>query len=346
MPIGEIITQADVKHLAASSVRTDYISPTVYRPANGISGWNYYSTAKDALLQWLYINKVPGYDKIKPVGAVTFKNSAATTLGINVDFFVYSPILGAVPANYTWVKEWSYKKNKFPTLIFRFYKTDGSGPFYAVLDNRYLYIAATVVTSVEPRKLILLQQFNNSVQLLKGRYNSLAKLVSDLSKRQKTVVEQQVFDESLLTLLSFERQLRQLKGVDIVWTNSGQISGPDAVGLLPLVWVTIIAVSGIVAAYTVDKITAYLANAKAIEQANNTVQFVETQRLKIAQALKENKINREDSTYLEGKLNEVQKAAQKNITDVSMKKEDGIFDKATNLLLVGGGIYLLTKIIK
>lgn len=348
--IGEVVTQADLKSLAAWSAanlsQTVYVAPTVYRPANGVSGWNYYATAKDALLQWLYINKVPGYNKIAAAGSISFPTKSATTLGINADFFAYAGPLGMVPAHYGWVKEWAYTKNKFPTLVFRFYKTNGAGPYYAILDNRYLNIAATKYTDVPANKVQALQDFNNTVQLLKARYNTLAKFVDDLSKRNKSAVEQQVFDESLLTLLRFENQLKGLKGIDIVWSTSGQISGPAAVGIVPLVWIAIIAVSGAVVAYAFDKITSYLKDAKALEQSTNTVQFVEAQRLKIAEALKYGTITRADADYLQGKLDETQKAAEKNITTVATKKDDDVFDKITKVLLIGSGIYLATKILK
>lgn len=344
MAIGEIITGNDIKMIQLSNQRITYVAPTVYRLAKGFNNWNYYATAEDAIKQYNFLMSKPGYKKIAAKGSVSFKTQSAATFGINVDFFLFTGGMGVFPATYEVIKNQMYGQSKYGNALIRFYKTDGSGPYFAILDRKQFGTTATKLSNVEPGKAAAINEFHNTIQLLRAKYNSLASFVLELSKKEKTAVEQQVFDESLVYLLNFKDQLKQLKGVDIVWSSTGQISGNSKIGILPIVWIAIIIISGSVIGF--GMYLSYLKDAKAMDAANNTIQFMQDQKLKIAQALRRGEITPADAAALTASADSAQKSAQKNLTDVSNRKDADIFDKITNILLLGGGIFLISKLAK
>jgi hypothetical protein len=330
--IGEIITASQLKDLQEWSkkniAQTVFVNPSVYKPAAiKTSGWNYYASAKDAMYQWAYLNNVKGYTAVKPAGAVLFKKPGiAETMGVTLDFFMYHPALGVVPAPYAIIKQLMYSSNKAATCIMRFYKTDGSGPYWGILDNRYLAITADRYDNIAADKVKAITDFHNTVQKLKRQYNVLASFVTELSKRKLNATEQQVFNESMLRLNNFQNQLRQLKGVTIVWDDSGKVSG---IGLVPLVWVAIIVVSAIVATYSLDRILSYLSDAKKLDAANDNIQFVHEQKLKIAAAVKSGAITQEQADILNRDLDKTKDAAQKNADDITSRTDETVIDKIT-----------------
>lgn len=346
--IGEIVTSSQLKSLQdwsnKSIAQTVYVNPTVYKPASQtFSGWNYYASAKDALNQWAFLNGIKGFTKVAAAGSVQFKKSVAETFGVTVDFFFYHPVLGAIPVPYAVVKQAMYSSTKTAMCIIRFYKTDGSGPYWAILDNRYLAITSTKYTDIPANKVQALTDFHNTVQRMKIQYNTLAAFVTNLSKRKLSAAEQQIFNESMVRLNNFQNQLRQLKGVTIVWGETGQVSG---IGIAPIIWMAIIVVSAITVTYSVEKILLYLQDARIVEQSNGIIKYVNDQRLKIAAALKAGDITPEQAAALQRDLNATEAAATKNIVDVANKKEETIIDKIGKYLLWGTGIYLGAQILK
>lgn len=329
--IGEIVTQSDLislqKYTAQSAVKTGYVAPTVYRNTK-VSGWNYYKTLTEAVRQWAYINGVPGYIAQTPAGSVKFTSTAATeTMGINVDFFYPDPKLGILVSSYAWVKQMIETKKVF-TCVIRFYKTDGSGAYYAVLDSRYLSIAATVTSKLPADKIAALDNFHREVQLLKYKYNSLANFLTELSKKKLNTTQQQIFNEGILMLNNMEKQLRQIKGVEINFANNGTVAG---VGIIPILIIIAIALVAAVTGWTIVTINAEIEKTKKLNASYDLQKWVAEQNLKIQ---KDNTLTPAQKADLINQNAGITKSAQDAAAAVTTATP-GIFDKVENILMLG-----------
>lgn len=335
--IGEVLTQADLQGIAANSAKNfsqlQYVAPTVYRPAGGVGTWNYYNKLQDAL------NKYNG-KTVTPAGTISFSGTGAVTMGINVDFFGVLPVIGVIPMPYASVKELMYSTRKLPGGIIRFYKTDGTGPYYSVFSPVYLAATAIQLKNVPADKLAALNELHGQLQLAKAKYNFLASYLADLSKKTLSPKEQQIFNEGLLTLNNYERQLRAVPGVDLVFNNDGKISG---IGIVPIVWVAIILVSALVVAYSLDKITGLIKSVKAINAAYDMQKFVAEQKQKLAADVKAGKITKADAVKLNADLDKAGQAAAAN-AETASAPDKNIFDQLQSLLLIGGSIFLISKV--
>ncbi len=348
MPIGEVLTQSDLKSLAKNSEanmpRKVFVAPTVYHDkTGGSSRWVYYATLQEALNQWKYLNKMPGAKAVEPKHSFFFEKGGNQTMGINVDFFFYHPSFGLMPAPYSFAKEWMYQKNIFKYAAIRFYKSDGSGPFYATINNRDFGITADVVKNVSPQKAEELDKLFREIVLLKANFNSLSKYLTTLSKRQLNKTEQQVYNEGLLRLQEYKDAIRQVKGVDFVFGKQNVVG---QIGILPVIaWLVVAGISAlIVGGYTAYKIAEKWAEVEKVRSDNDSVEFLTEAKIRIAkdpdisEATKQRLLNEANSSIT--KIQEHTENVEKQASS------PGIFDKITNLVLIGGGIFLLSKVIK
>jgi hypothetical protein len=88
------------------------------------------------------------------------------------------------------------------------------------------------------------------VQLIKANHNALAIFLDDLSKKQLTAKEQQIFNAGILRLQNLREEIKSLPQLQIVSDSSGKING---VGIIPLIiWVAVIVLAGIIALGVTD----------------------------------------------------------------------------------------------
>lgn len=341
--IGEVLTSADFKEIKRMSEsnfsQKGFIAPTVFRLAGGTKGFNYYTTLQQAVLKNKFLQGYSSGVNIKPAGAIQFSSTGAETMGINVDFFLHDIAKQTTtPVDYKFVKA-NFRKFLF---LFRFIKTDGSGPHYCILDTKNMGISATATDKLSPKKLAALDEMHRQLQIAKSKYNTLAVYLQEQSKKNLNPTEQRIFNQGLLTLNNYERDLRAIKGVDIVFGTNGIVSG---IGIVPIVLIVIIIASAALAAYSIEKINEVIVKTKALNAAYDLQKFSSNQILEIDKAEKAGLITPEQAERERQNQLAAAAAAQKNITDVT-KPTDGIFDKVENILLFGGLIFLASKFIK
>ena len=225
-------------------------------------------------------------------------------------------------------------------IPYRFYKNDGSGPFYSILLNNDFGISATLLKNVPSAKVAELDKFHRELQLLKVKYNTLSLYLTDLSKKQLKPVQQQSFNEGSLMLNNLREEMRKIKGVDVTYTSSGQIGEP--ITLLTILLISIIAAA---ISWTVITITQEVAKVKKINAAFDMQKWISDQKLKLATAKTAGAITQGD--YNE-QIKSLDKAAELagSVVTANSKGEPGIFDKIQNLLLIGLGGYAFIQFTK
>lgn len=344
MAIGEIVTGSDLKAIQQLNSRLyserAYVAPTVFRLAGSTTQtyWPYYKSLADAIAQMKYAagkTKTP----VAHAGTISFtKEAKAQTLGINVDFYYPIPVVGITSIPYAYLRD---NIAKGPALVpFRFYKTDGSGPFYSVLDNSRLGISATVISNVSEEKVAALDAYHRELQLLKTKYNTLALYLTTLSKKQLKPAQQQSFNEGSLLLQRMSTELGKIKGIDITYTSSGQIGEP--ITLLTILLISIIA--GAVA-WTVVAITAEVAKVKKLNASYDMQKWISDQQLKLAAAKKNGQITQGDYDTMIKTLEDSNNTASKAVNDVTTNK-GGMLDKVQNILLLALGGYAVIQLVK
>lgn len=219
-----------------------YFAPTVYllKGISNVPGWDYYKSLQDATNRLNYLFKMPGGVNVKAAGTIPLKtDGTAQTVGINTDFyFCYAPGKTiAVP--YGFVKL-SIADPNAVFGIFRFYKTNGAGPYYGIFNPRCLGIAATVVSGNSAKKAEL-DELYRQLALLKTKYNTLVSFLNELSKKNLSPVEQRIFNQGILLKDAMMNDIRQIKGIEVYSSTSGQIG---------FVWIPVIIVLVIIGAIT------------------------------------------------------------------------------------------------
>jgi hypothetical protein len=285
MAIGDVISQSDLNSLQRwqekSTPQKGYISPTVYRlPSSTATRWPYFKTLQNALD---FIKYMAGNKSVKlPVNAgyIPFVNTRTPQqLGINVDFYLPLPALGSLPVPYVYVRE-KYKAAGNVVLAFKFYKPNGSGPFYSILSSTDLGIAATQTDKLTPEKIAALDRLTREVALLKANYNALANFLDGLSKKTLSPVQQQVFNEGVLRLMDYKTQINAIKDIDFKFGKNSQVSG---IGIAPAIaWLIFWAVTSIIAAYTITRIAAKWAEVAKVRSDNDAIQFITDANIRIA----------------------------------------------------------------
>lgn len=346
--IGEIVTQADLKSLqqwaAQSWTKRAYVAPSVYRlpSENTTKGWYYWNTLEEAMRFYRFLLNEKGTTLPKPAGQVSFTTAAtAQTMGINVDFFFSLPVVGSIVLPYAWVKQKMAQPGNV-VLPFRFYKKDGSGPYYSVFSSTHMGMAATSINNIATDKVAALDEYHRQLQLLKAKHNTLALYLKDLSTKQLKPVQQQSFNEGLLLLNGMREEMRKLRGVDVTYLQNGSIA---AIPVLLLI--LIISVVAAAAAWTVTQITSEAAKVAKLNASYNTIKWVSDQQLKISQALKSGQINQAEYNDMMKTLQAASDTANKAVVDVTKDSDKpGLLDKLQNLLLIGLGGYALIQFTK
>ncbi|MBC7509671.1 MAG: hypothetical protein H7320_13125 [Ferruginibacter sp.] len=341
--IGEIVTQSDLQAMARMSAlnasQTGYIAPTIFRPAGGVSNYNYYKTLADALSKYKYLNKIAGGKNIAPAGFTSFKSAKAETFGINADFFGYMPAIGLVPVPYVALKQLFYTPKKAAQFICRFYKTDSTGPFYAVVANTAMAVEATVIKNESPVKIAALDEYNRQLQLAKSKYNSFAAYLNTIAKQSPTLANQKFLLEGGTMLANFKQELANIKGADIVFSKN---KGVGAFIIDDLI--IIIVVAAVVAAWSLQRISDNNAAIKKVNASYDFQKFAAQHSLEIDKALNAGQITKEQADKEKADLQIATDAAQKNAAAASVPTGD-LFDKIQNILLIGIGGMLLWKFV-
>ncbi|MBC7535102.1 MAG: hypothetical protein H7258_05355 [Ferruginibacter sp.] len=345
--IGEVITQSDLKGMQAMNAnnfsQTGYISPTLYRPANGVKAWNIYKNFSDVLSKYKFLNKIPGGKDVKPSGNISVDGPGAVTMGINVDFFTFLPAVGLFPLNYLSVKNLCYgSKPKQYNYIARFNDTKGAGPFYAVIDSRYMAMDATVIKKSDAAKIAALDEYHKQLQLAKANFNAFTAYVQKMPVKNLTAAQQQQYRDAVTMQVKFEQDLRKIKSADIVFGKKNSVSG---IGVVPvLVWIVVVVVSAVVAVYSLEKVLSQVKDIKTVNSAYDFQRWSAGQELEIDKAEKAGTITPEQAAKQKEHL-QVKVDAAKDILVKASEVKPGIFDSIQNILLIGGGIFLLSKYI-
>lgn len=346
MPIS---MQELAKNSAYPFSQKGYLAPTFYRVASsGVKSYNYYNSLQDAYDKFRYIVKTGGKN-IAPAGSIALNKTGHTTMGINADFWI---IKEAVPvyADYLQVKD-LYRQADAQKIakyfLARFYKTNGSGAYYAILQTKDFGIAAEKVSAISEEKLKALDQLHREVQLAKYKYNTLAEFLNQLSKRRLNNAEQQMFNEGILMLNNYERELRSFPAAKFTWAANGQVV--SGIGLAPIVYVAIAVVLALVYGYAVNQITAMFTRLRAINEAYDMQKWQQEYQLKISQEEQAGHISPRNAQQLMNTSHQALTAAQNNaalITTEAASNKGSFFDEIKNLMLIGGGILIATQLLK
>lgn len=317
-----------------------YVAPTIYLEKGfSISGWNYYATLDDAFNKLKYIVNEGGYDA-RPAGSVTFKpDSTAQPAGINVDFYL--------PVNKDSIVNLGYKAMKFlyenytqPSLsVCRFFKTDGSGPYFLVLNKEYFGIAATKVDSYSADKIAALDTFHREAALLKARHNVLAIFLNELAARQLTPFEQQIFNDGSLRLQTMRTEMASIEGLNPYYSKDGQV------GFLGIPLIAWIIVAAIVASWAASKILTEAEKTKRLNLSYNQSKWAEDQRLKISQEITKGTISKEQGDSLYKSLTGVSIAAAKN-AETASASSPSMFGEIGDIVkwgAIGLGVYAVAN---
>jgi hypothetical protein len=304
----------------------DYLAPTVYKKDGvGIpSGYNYYGTLNQAQQKFLFLNNRGGYNSA-PVGYKTFPNTAVQTFGINVDFYVYN--------NGNWIlTPYSELRNTNlgQGIVFRFYLTDGSGPYYSIFDNKLFGISATAIDSVSSEKLAALDAYYREVALLKYRYNNLVGFLNELAKKQLNPKEQQIFNEGMLKLQNMQQQISTLKGIEISYTANGAV-----IGLPILLIIAVIAILAAVAGWTITEIMGMKEKTKQINDSYNLTMWVASKKQEVAMQATAGTITQSQADGINKTLDDATELANKVAQNASKDNSGGIFSNLATLVKWG-----------
>jgi hypothetical protein len=288
-----------------------FVAPSTFLKADKyVSNYNYYSTLAGAQAKLLYIRKLPGGSPTTPIGIKTFiNNGKAQTFGVNCDF--YALISGSWQlVSYNWIKS---NLANYP-IVYRFISTEGAGSYYAIMDPYYFGVAAINVGNVDPTKLAELDAFWREVQLMKYRYNALVGFLTELSKRQLNVKEQQIYNEGLLMLNNLSNEMSTIRGISIIYNSGGTI------GLPILVIILIIAVLAAATAWTVSSIVSEKERTRRINLSYDLNKWVTEKKIQVAELAAAGKISEDSAKSINGTLDNAAAVANKVATDASKPK--------------------------
>lgn len=251
-----------------------YFAPTVFLMAGQpIPRWNYYADIGSAALAWFYLNGMTSTQP-SPVGEVDFTaNGPAQTSGINVDFFYNKGDNTWQPLSYAdFRNNLSSYANK---TIYRFFTTDGEGPFYAIFDGRYFGISALTMDQVDPDSLAALNDYYEQLQYLKYTYNSLVGFLNTLSEQQLSPAQQSIYNEGILKLQALNSQIQTINGADFIYGNQA------AIGQVLLI-ILIVLIIAAAAAWTVVEIEAEKEKTQRINDSFQLSEWVAQKKIDVA----------------------------------------------------------------
>lgn len=295
-----------------------YVAPTVYELKGGTPGnWRYYSSLPEAMAAYIDPSTV------NAAGTWYFNSTAQPeTFGINVDFWTL------VNGKWTFVDYQYMKDNGSPSGVIRFYLPDGSGLYYAVFNNKYFGITATVVNDYSSDKIAALDAFYREAALLKYRYNALVGFLNYLAKKVLTPTEQQVYNEGLLKLQTMNGQISFIQGLEISYGNQ------SAIGLPILLIIAIIAIISAATAWTVNSILTEQQKTKRINDSYDLAKWIADKKTQLAQMVSAGTITQTQASAINSTLD--QAAASGNaIAMQSSKPTTSIFDQVTSLVKWG-----------
>ena len=303
-----------------------YVAPTVFllQGKNAGSGWNYYNSLTDAFEKCKYLLRLGG-SNIPPAGFVPLKkDGTAQTIGINVDFYF--------AVNKDKLVNLGYKARKFANTlsnpvfcILRFYKTDGTGPFYTVYDPRYMGASATPVSSYSADKISAIDRLNREVALVKAKHNVLASYLNALAVKKLTPVEQQIFNEGSLRLQTMRAEIQQINGIEIYYSKDGTI------GFIVLPLIAWLIVGAAVVGWAVSKIVEQYQKTARLNASYDAQKWVSDQKIKIEREVTKGTLTKDQAAALTNDLDKLNANAQKNAEE-SAKNVPGMFGDIANVV--------------
>lgn len=317
-----------------------YVAPTFFLlKGKTISGYNYYNSLQDAFNKVKYLVREGGAD-VRPAGSIPFtKDGTPQTAGINCDFyFAVNPLL-TINLGYEAVKYWYEKYPQVLFCIVRFYKTDGSGPFFSVLDRRYFGVTATPVSSYSYDKISAIDKFNREAALLKAQHNSLAGYLNAMASKTMSPVEQQIFNKGSLRLQTMRAEMSQIEGLEIYYSNDGRIG---AIQIGHIGWIII---GSVIAGWAASKILTEAEKTKRVVASYNHQQWAADQKLLIAQEVTKGSITKEQASVLSKDLDVMIKTAGENAAAASAPSQSmfGEIGEIVKWAAIGFGLYAVSK---
>lgn len=314
----------------------DYLAPTVYRKKGvAITQYNYYKSASDAIKKYWYLQGKTTTNPT-PVGQVKFTSSTdAQTMGINVDFY-------ALTGDKWQLTSYKYLRSALttPPIVFRFYTTDGNGPYYAIYDAKNMGMSATAISAVPADKLAALDAFQRETRLMQYRYNSLAGFLNTLAKKQLNAKEQQIFNEGILKLQSMQAQMSSIKGIEISFTDKGAV-----VGFIPILIIAAIAILAAATAWTIVTINEQKEATKRINDSYELNKWIAAKKQEIAAAATAGTITQQQATEINKTLDGAAAAAN-TIAENASEQSAGFFGSATSFLKWGLLGYIVYNVVE
>jgi len=317
-----------------------YVAPTVFIYNNKTqTSWNYYNSLSEAFQKLKYIFSQP-VNNVSPAGSVPFKKDGTSqTFGINVDFYFAVSPNNLVNMSYAAAKVAYNLPDKYYGVV-RFYKTDGTGPFYSVFDPSVFNIAATAVGSYNSDKIAALDKFHRECALLKVKYNSLSIFLNTLASKNMNAVEQRIYSEGLSKLNAMESEMNTIKGIEFYKSKDGQI------GFIQIPIIAWIVIGSIAAAWAVNNILTEYNKTARINAAYDVQKWVSEQQLKISQEVKAGSITKEQGDNLFKNLGQIAAGAIKNAEQAS-KPSGGLLSNIGDIVkwaAIGMGIVLIAGV--
>ena len=199
-------SEKDIQYLIKKNEakkKISYVAPTIYRVANGIDKYAYFKTLSKCLRRYLIATKQMQGKDLGTDGFIKFEGTAPVTMGVNVDFFDYSKDAGVYPLTYEEVKK-NITTSSFYYCICRFYKTDGTGPLYAIFHTKNLAIAAQVVKDLTPQKAALLDEYQRQLQIAQSNFNSYTVYINKLKGKKMNKAEFAKFEQAVAMRAGYE----------------------------------------------------------------------------------------------------------------------------------------------
>lgn len=307
---------------------SSFVAPTIYllKGVTNVPRWNYYNSKETALKQLYYLSGEKGFTAQTANGSVDFKkDGTAQTLGINVDFYLPVSVLSNVPVNYFGIKE--VLKTKLDFFLIRFYKTNGSGPYYAAINKNYFGVSAQVVKATG-EKLAAIETFYRNLARIKAEYNSLVSSLNMLTAQPFNAKTQETINRLTQRRISMDNEIRQISGINIVTGPSGTISG---IGIVPILYIVVLAVIG-VAGWTVSTWLNEKAKTQRIVDAYNHQQFIAAEQKQLLADYKAGKIP--EAVFINAAKNlGIAMETAKKVAEESSKPDKGLLDGVGNIVM-------------
>jgi|CXWL01.1.fsa_nt_gi hypothetical protein len=318
---------------ALSPAKRGYVSPSVFKIKGAAAKSVKYFDSHTKALNQLKFNRGAGGKVETSAGFIPFEKSAQhETIGINVQFYLAISDSKTVQIPYSIVK-YIIENKIAAAILFGFYRTNGKGAFFAILEN-WMGIAATKVSSYSPDKVAAMERLYNEANLLKAEFNTLVAFATMLSKKELDLQGQKLFNQAMLRIQSMQAQMLQLKDVSIIFNKDGKISG---IGIAPVVIVIIAAV--IIAPKLlelIDRMNERSAQIKKIREENGVLKFVADSKNKNFQDYNKKIITKDQLDNLNKGLDEMAKTATGVITaNAATPKATSLFGEVGTIVKWG-----------